>query len=166
MVNHPLCSQQPITDVKCVMHKIQSHGSGVAARRHPRHLCSNTRTWSSLQQCYLLAAGRALAKTGVLLGATRPWKCCCFMSYKKKDNRFKCACWQQGGRMGDAGHLLAAAAAATVLLLDLRRPALPLLTWKHGARMSTHMHLAYQLSGRLEAVRACQSDVFMPCSAC
>lgn len=35
--------------------------------------------------------------------------------------------------MGDAGHLLAAAAAATVLLLDLRRPALPLLTWKHGA---------------------------------
>ncbi|KAK9839289.1 hypothetical protein WJX81_005803 [Elliptochloris bilobata] len=41
-------------------------------------------------------------------------------------------CWRQAGFLGDADHLLAAATAATVVLLDLRRPALPLLTWRHG----------------------------------
>ena len=76
-----------------------------------------------------------------------------------------CACWQHGGRTGDAGHLLAAAAAATVMLLDLRRPALPLLTWKHGARMSTRMHLTVpQLSDRNShappgLVCCCQGDL-------
>jgi hypothetical protein len=43
----------------------------------------------------------------------------------------------QGGWPGPCAageHLLAAAAAQAVLLLDLRRPALPLLTWPHGAR--------------------------------
>ena len=69
---------------------------------------------------------------------------CC----KNTELEFMCACWPQGGRTGDAGHLLAAAAAATVMLLDLRRPALPLLTWKHGARMFMRMRPAViQLSG-------------------
>ena len=45
--------------------------------------------------------------------------------------------------MGGAEHLLAAAAAATVLLLDLRRPALPVLAWKHGACTCLHMRLRY-----------------------
>jgi hypothetical protein len=40
--------------------------------------------------------------------------------------------WPGPRRAGE--HLLAAAAAQAVLLLDLRRPALPLLTWPHGAR--------------------------------
>lgn len=41
--------------------------------------------------------------------------------------------WGPAGSGADGEHLLAAAAANTVLLLDLRRPSLPLLSWRHSA---------------------------------